>query len=36
VSVRVTNSGRLFGFDLGDWSLLVVGFAIAGLLVLLA
>jgi hypothetical protein len=36
VSVRVTNSGRLLGFDLGDWSLLVAGLALAGLLVLLA
>jgi hypothetical protein len=27
VSVRVTNNGRLLGLDLGDWSLLVVGFA---------
>jgi hypothetical protein len=35
MSVRVTNSGRLLGFDLGDWSLLVVGFTVAGLLVLL-
>jgi hypothetical protein len=36
MSVRVTNSGRLFGLDLGDWSLLVVGLALAGLLVLMA
>jgi hypothetical protein len=31
--MRVTNDGRSLGFDLGDWSLLVVGFAVAGLLV---
>jgi hypothetical protein len=33
--VRVTDNGRLFGLDFGDWSLLVVGFTVAGLLVLL-
>ena len=27
---------RLLGFDLGDWSMLFVGLALAGLLVLLA
>jgi len=35
VTVHITHSSRLLGFDLGDWSLLVVGFAVAGLLVLL-
>jgi hypothetical protein len=34
--VRITGGGRLLGFDLGDWSLLVVGLTVAGLLVLLA
>ena len=31
----IAAGGRLFSFDLGDWSLLVAGFAVAGLLVLL-
>jgi hypothetical protein len=35
VRMRVATGGRLLGFDLGDWSLLVAGFAVAGLLVLL-
>jgi hypothetical protein len=35
VRVCVTSSGRLLGLDLGDWSWLVVGFTVAGLLVLL-
>jgi hypothetical protein len=33
--MRIATGGRLFGFDLGDWSLLITGFAVAGLLVLL-
>jgi len=36
VPVHITTSSRLLGFDLGDWSLLVMGFIVAGLLVLLA
>jgi hypothetical protein len=28
--------GRLLGFDAGDWSLLLAGFVLAGLLTLLA
>jgi hypothetical protein len=28
--------GRLFGFDAGDWSLLLGGFLLSGLLTLLA
>jgi hypothetical protein len=31
---RVADKSRLLGFDLGDWSVLVVGFMVAGLLVL--
>jgi hypothetical protein len=34
--MRVTDNGRLLGLDLGDWSLLMMGFMVAGLLVLLA
>jgi hypothetical protein len=36
VNLRVTTGGRLLGFDFGDWSLLVMGFTVVGLLVLLA
>jgi hypothetical protein len=35
VMMRVTNNGRLLGFDAGDWSMLIVGFTLAGLLVLI-
>jgi hypothetical protein len=31
----ISNSGRLLGFDLGDWSLLLAGFVLAGLSALL-
>jgi hypothetical protein len=30
-----TAEGRLLGFDVGDWSLLLGGFLLAGLLTLL-
>jgi hypothetical protein len=33
---RKTADGRLLGFDAGDWSLLLGGFHLAGLLALLA
>jgi hypothetical protein len=33
---RMTVEGRLLGFDAGDWSLLLGGFLLAGLLTLLA
>jgi hypothetical protein len=29
-----TNAGRFLGFDFADWSLLLVGFALAGFLAL--
>jgi hypothetical protein len=32
---RVMADGRLLGFDSGDWSMLLGGFALAGLLALL-
>jgi hypothetical protein len=35
VKARIATGGRLLGFDLGDWSLLVAGFAMAGPLALL-
>jgi hypothetical protein len=35
MTVRVADDGRVLGFDAGDWSILVVGFILAGLLVLL-
>lgn len=31
-TLRLTNDGRLLGFDTGDWSMLLGGFALAGLL----
>ena len=34
-SLRLTSDGRLLGFDTGDWSVLLGGFAVAGLLSLL-
>jgi hypothetical protein len=33
--VRATADGRLLGLDTGDWSTLLAGFALAGLLALL-
>jgi hypothetical protein len=33
-ALRLTNDGRLLGFDSGDWSMLIGGFALAGLLTL--
>jgi hypothetical protein len=33
---EVITEGRLLGFDAGDWSLLIGGFFLAGLLTLLA
>jgi hypothetical protein len=32
---RMTVEGRLLGFDTGDWSLLLGGFLLVGLLTLL-
>jgi hypothetical protein len=32
---RFTIDGRLLGFDFGDWSMLLGGFVLAGLLTLL-
>ena len=32
---RVIDDRRIFGFDAGDWSILLFGFAVAGVLVLL-
>jgi hypothetical protein len=34
-TLRLTSDGRLLGFDTGDWSMLLGGFAVAGLLALL-
>jgi hypothetical protein len=34
-NLRLTNDGRLLGFDTGDWSMLLGGFVVAGLLSLL-
>jgi ABC-type glycerol-3-phosphate transport system permease component len=33
---RFTAEGRLLGFDTGDWSMLLGGFLLAGLLALMA
>jgi hypothetical protein len=33
MTVRVLRDGRVLGFDAGDWSMLVLGFILAGLLV---
>jgi hypothetical protein len=33
--VPVAASGRFFGLDKGDWSVLLCGFALAGLVLLL-
>lgn len=35
LSLRITTDGRLLGFDTGDWSMLLGGFFLAGLLALL-
>ena len=34
-ALRFTAEGRLLGFDTGDWSLLLGGFFVAGLLTLI-
>ena len=34
--LQVMSEGRLLGFDLGDWSMLLGGFAFCGVLALLA
>ena len=34
-TLRITDDGRLLGFDTGDWSMLLGGFVLAGLLALL-
>jgi hypothetical protein len=33
-TLRLTSDGRLLGFDSGDWSMLLGGFVVAGLLAL--
>jgi len=33
-TLRLTSDGRLLGFDTGDWSMLLGGFVLAGLLAL--
>jgi hypothetical protein len=32
---RIRRRDRLFGLDVGDWSIFVLGFALAGLLIVL-
>jgi hypothetical protein len=34
MKARITNHGRFLGLDFADWSMLVVGFALAGFLAL--
>jgi hypothetical protein len=34
-ALRLTAEGRLLGFDTGDWSILLGGFVLAGLVALL-
>jgi hypothetical protein len=34
-TLRFTAEGRLLGFDTGDWSMLLGGFLVAGLLTLI-
>jgi hypothetical protein len=34
-ALRFTAEGRLLGFDTGDWSMLLGGFLVAGLLTLM-
>jgi hypothetical protein len=31
-ALRITTEGRLLGFDTGDWSMLLGGFVLAGML----
>jgi hypothetical protein len=35
MTLRIATDGRLLGFDTGDWSILLGGFAVAGLLALM-
>ena len=35
LTARFTIDGRLLGFDTGDWSMLLGGFVLAGLVALL-
>ena len=35
MSEDMTTERRLFGFDVGDWSILLVGLTLVGLMVLL-
>jgi hypothetical protein len=32
MKARITDEGRFLGLDFADWSMLVVGFALAGFL----
>jgi hypothetical protein len=32
MKVRIRNEGRFLGLDFADWSMLIVGFTLAGLL----
>jgi hypothetical protein len=32
MKARITDDGRFLGLDLADWSMLLVGFALAGFL----
>jgi hypothetical protein len=32
IALRLTAEGRLLGFDTGDWSMLLGGFVLAGML----
>jgi len=34
-TMRLTSDGRLLGFDSGDWSMLLGGFFLAGLVTLM-
>jgi hypothetical protein len=34
MKARITNDGRFLGLDFADWSMLLVGFAVAGFLAL--
>jgi hypothetical protein len=34
MKARITDDGRFLGLDLADWSMLVVGFVLAGFLAL--
>jgi hypothetical protein len=35
MTLRITTDGRLLGFDTGDWSMLLGGLVLAGLLALM-